>query len=155
MIGQDMTGLSFLDLFSGSGAVALEAVSRGAAHVTMVEKDDKCAKVIEGNIDLFGLSPTQKQAQCDLLHMDAFVAVKFLHKQQKTFDVLYIDPPYHRGLLKKMLKTLGAYVIMKPASLVIIEHGKRETLPQESVERFSLLTHRKYGVSYLALYQYK
>ena len=77
-----------------------------------------------------------------------------MHRQGLKFDVVFIDPPYDEGLAKKALKTLGAYDILQPNSLVVVEYGKRENL-DEKYEEFDCLTQRKYGKSYISVYQKK
>ncbi len=155
ILGQDMTGLYFLDLFSGSGSMGLEAFSCGAQMVTMVERDHKCAKVMGENLALFGLDMGfQHDRGCQLIQSDVFAAIKSFFKQNKRFDVVFLDPPYDEGLAKKTLKTLSAYDILHPNSYVIAEYGKREGLPYQDHD-FEVMTQRKYGKSYLVIYQPK
>ncbi len=154
LIGQDLTGLRFLDIFSGSGAVGLEALSRGAGHVTFVERDQKCLRVLEDNLRLLGLYRTfTETGRYAIAPMDAFAGLKHLARQKSAFDIVFLDPPYSRGLAKKSLKTLVDHDIIHSASLVIVEHSKREVLPQDLDGRFFIVRHRKYGISYLTVYQ--
>lgn len=153
VLGQDMGGVALLDLFSGSGAVGLEALSRGAARVTFVEKDPKCAGVIAENIRLLSAGAGRAgTVPCEIVQMDAFAAVKLFARQDKRFDAVYVDPPYSRGLAKKALKTLGAYDILHPNCTVVIQHAKREILP-ETEGRFLLFRARKYGSTFFSIYK--
>jgi len=153
IIGQDLGGLHVLDLFAGSGGMGLEAFSCGAQSVTLVERDSKCAKVIQQNLALFGLDRQPANGRiCSFLQCDAFAAVKSLAGQNKRFDVVFADPPYDEGLAKKTLKTVGAYDILHPNSYVILEYGKREGLPYLEHD-FEVMTERKYGKSYLVIYK--
>ena len=155
LIGQDLTGLSFLDLFAGSGAMGLEAFSAGAREVVMVERDQKCVEVIQKNLEIFGLTgPTEDGRWCRFLQADVFAAIKSLAGQKKRFDVVFFDPPYDEGLAKKTLKTLTGYDILHPNSVVIAECGKREGLPYAEHD-FEVMTERKYGKSCLVLYHQK
>lgn len=155
IIGQDMTGMHFLDLFAGSGAMGLEAFSCGAQSVTMVERDMKCASVIGENVALFGLDRMSQDGRiCQLIQSDVFAAIKSFLRQNKRFNVVFLDPPYDEGLAKKTLKTLSAYDILHPNSYVIAEYGKREGLPYQDHD-FEVMTQRKYGKSYLVIYQTK
>lgn len=155
IIGQDMTGMHFLDLFAGSGAMGLEAFSCGAQSVTMVERDMKCASVIGENVALFGLDRMSQDGRiCQLIQSDVFAAIKSFLRQNKRFNVVFLDPPYDEGLAKKTLKTLSAYDILHPNSYVIAEYGKREGLPYQDHD-FEVMTQRKYGKSYLVIYQPK
>ena len=152
-LGQNLEGLSFLDIFAGSGAMGLEAFSRGAKEVVFVEKDFKNFRVIEENLQI--LEPSfqeRKGRRLDTIRLDAFAAIKQFAKKKKRFDILFIDPPYSRELAKKALKTICAYDIVQPNSLVIFQHVKREVLPEKQ-ERFSMIKKRKYGASFLTIYR--
>ena len=83
----EVVDAKFLDLFSGTGAVGLEALSRGAAHVTFVEQHPESIKVLEANLQLLGVKNNSH-----LIQSDAF---KVLSSLQGSFDLIYIDPPYH------------------------------------------------------------
>ncbi len=156
LVGQDLTGLAFLDLFAGSGSVGLEAVSRGAKEVVFVENDEKCLEVLSANLNILGAAGGQLgQAVYEVMSIDAFAAIKLLSRMRRTFDIIFFDPPYGLELSKKVLKTLMAYDIMSPNCFIIAEHGKRETLPAELDEKFVLVTNRKYGISYLTVYRCK
>lgn len=153
LLGQDLKGMAFLDLFAGSGAVGLEAISRGAREVVFAEKDPKCVQVIHDNLALFPLRAAGPGAcSYEVLESDAFAAVKLLARQAKTFDIVFADPPYRRGLGKKILKTLGGYDIVNPNSTLIIEHEHKETLPSHE-GRFLLLGERKYGNAVFSIYK--
>ncbi|HPB68997.1 MAG TPA: RsmD family RNA methyltransferase, partial [Candidatus Omnitrophota bacterium] len=72
----------------------------------------------------------------------------------RAFHLVFLDPPYDRGLVKKTLKTLGAYDIVHPVSFIIVQYGKSEYLP-ETQEGFSLIKRQRYGKSFLAIFQKK
>lgn len=153
MLGQDMSGLSVLDLFAGSGAMGLEAVSRNAQRVVFVEKDPKCVEVIGDNFrvlrrDHDPLALTDHE----VMMMDAFAAIKQFCRQEKKFDIVFIDPPFDRGLAKKALKTLNAYDILQPNCVVVIEHDKREILPERE-GRFLAFRQKKHGNSLFSIYK--
>lgn len=146
ILGQEMDGLVFLDLFAGSGAVGIEAMSRGARHCTFVERDHKCAKVIGQNVTLLGIEAYS------LITGDVFANIKQLAAQKEVFDVVFCDPPYERDMAKKSLKTLGAYDILQPASVVIIKHEQHEILPPHN-GRLARFKEKKYGATLLSFYQ--
>ena len=181
LIGHDLTGLTFVDLFAGSGAMGLEALSLGALKVLFIEKNPQCIKVIEENILLLNenraikypppLTPPtpfgrggekfQKapplvggvgEGECQVLEADAFAMVKELASHGQKFDIVFVDPPYERGMAKKMLKTLGAYDIVAANSVVVIQHDRREILPEPNGSLI-LFKQRQYGNSYLSLYK--
>ena len=125
-----------LDLFAGSGAMGLEALSRGAAHATFVEQDRDACRVIGENLDRLGLKAT-------VLPMDAVRAVE---QERRTYDLVLCDPPYDYdgGVLAPHLAKLLA-----DAGLLVWETSSREPAPAAPglVER----TSRKYGSARLTL----
>jgi 16S rRNA (guanine966-N2)-methyltransferase len=153
LLGHDLEGLEILELFAGSGAVGIEALSRGAKRVTFVEHDPKCVEVIRKNLELLGVDlALQKEPVCEIIHTDAFAAIKGLASRNRKFDLIFFDPPYGLDLGKKALKTLGAYDILHPNCFVVVEYSKRERLP-DLEESFKLVTERQYGKSFLAVFQ--
>lgn len=99
-LGQYLDGLHCLDLFAGSGALGLEAASRGAASVTLVEAHPVAARQLESHCATLGAGPTVRVQRGDALH--------FLRDAQPehAFDVVFLDPPYARGLLPQCLEAL-------------------------------------------------
>ncbi len=153
-LGQDMTGLTFLDLFAGSGAMGFEALSRGAEEVTFVEKDYTSVRAIQDSLTLLK-SKAPKDLQeipCEVLGLDSLMAVKRFAQIKRTFDIVFADPPYGRELAKKTLKTLEAHDILHADSFVIIQHDKHESLP-ESQGRLLIIGQRNYGSTVLTIYQ--
>ncbi len=166
----DIKGLTFLELFAGSGAVGLEAASRGAKGVVFVEKSGDCVKMIKDNIALIS-KPGISQAQLNylIIQSDVSEAIKQLSRQNKNFDIIFLDPPYFqdeatpqpKGLLgvplsaaKKTLQTLCAYDILPPTGLIIVQYSKQENLP-EQLGVLSLLKLSVYGDTKLSFYQKK
>jgi 16S rRNA (guanine966-N2)-methyltransferase len=148
LLGHDFSGLSFLELFAGSGAVGLEAISRGAQEVVMVEHNDLNAKTIRENCELLGID---LGGQFSLIHGDAFTSIKRFSEDNKRFDIVFFDPPYAQKLAKKTLKLLTSRDILHPQSLVMVQCEASEKI--EVPEGFALLTQRRYGSSYLTLLQ--
>ena len=148
LLGHDLSGLSFLELFAGSGAVGLEAISRGANEVVMVEHNDLNAKTIRENCELLGID---LGGQFSLVHADAFKTVKSFSEEKRQFDIVFFDPPYSQKLAKKALKLLTLRDILHAQSLVCVQLEATENL--EIPERFTVLSQRRYGSSYLTLLQ--
>jgi len=151
-LGQDLTGVRFLELFAGSGAMGLEAISRGALEVVFVEKERLCVRAIQENLTLLS-SKTWKGlgASCEVFADDSLMAIKRLARDCHKFDIIFADPPYGHDLGKKTLKTLETYDIVHPDSLVIIQHDKHETLPDRQ-GRFLISRQRHYGSTILTSY---
>jgi len=153
ILGHDLSGLNFLDLFAGSGAVGLEAISRGADRTVFVEKDTRCSEIIGDNIAVLGIMREleEKRSLYELVNADGFASIKMFFRQNVKFDVVFADPPYGRGLAKKTLKTLCSYDILHPNSLLFIQHEIKECLP-DFQGRFILFRRKRYGMSMLSLY---
>lgn len=157
LLGQDLEGLTFLELFAGSGAIGLEALSRGAQKCTFVERDEKCAELIERNAKSFNLQPASSSEGTpayEIIQEDTFVTIKRLAGEKRKFDIIFLDPPYGVELAKKALKTLGGYGIVHPASVVVVQHNRREKLPAEP-DGFRLVQEKQYGSSVLSIYHCK
>ena len=139
-------GVSFLELFAGSGAVGLEAASRGAATVVLVEDNRACLKVIEANIQDLQVK------NCIVYSMDAQKAITRLYTDRRKFDIIFLDPPYYQDTPKKTLQTLGGCDILAPNGFIVIEHFKRDDLP-ESTNNLSIVKQARYGDTVLTFYK--
>jgi len=144
----DISGLTFLELFSGSGAVGLEALSRGVSELFMVESNRESILTIKRNIELL------KATNCNLYHLEAEKGVKLLFLDKKYFDIIFIDPPYLKDMAKKILQTLEGYDIVAPHGLIVIQHSKAELLPKESL-KFDLIKEARYGDTRLSIFRKK
>lgn len=145
--------LSFLDLYAGSGAIGLEALSQGVSKVVFVEKDRRCCKIIQESIEMLDKKETSNNKQQGLtLSMDIFRAIPIFFKNQQKFDVIFLDPPYYQDLAKKTLKTLIHYDIVAPNGLIICRHFKKDILP-ELFDNLRLIKQAKYGNTVLSFYR--
>jgi 16S rRNA (guanine966-N2)-methyltransferase len=119
----DIRNASCLDLYAGSGALGLEALSRGAREVVFVEKNAACANQLKKNLEIL-------KANSTVLHTDALGYLgNFNHSDAsgKNFDVIFLDPPYRQGLLDKSLKQLIRKKIISKNTLVYLEHEAEES----------------------------
>lgn len=120
-------GSSFLDVFGGTGNIALEAVSRGAEEAVLIEKDKEALQVIQDNITACG-----QQDRCTLLRGDVMVALDGLGKQHKAFDLIYIDPPYQSGLYEAVLQQIAKKELLKKNGLLLLECAKNASISVEN-----------------------
>ena len=169
----DIKGVNFLELFAGSGAVGLEAFSRGAKTVTLIERDPQCLEVIHENLRLLDivhshgnhgchkeiassqkalLAMTQTADPLIVIPAEVFLSLKQLALKNKKYDIVFLDPPFGRGLGKKALKALCAYDILTPNCFLLIQGEKNEILPAQE-GRFYLIREKKYGASRLSVYE--
>ncbi|MBU2541073.1 MAG: 16S rRNA (guanine(966)-N(2))-methyltransferase RsmD [Candidatus Omnitrophica bacterium] len=137
----------FLDLFAGSGAVGIEALSRGAREVYFVENNFNACKIIEQNISKLRL----KEQTYKILSMDVERAILHFHKAKEVFDLVYLDPPYYQDMAKKALQMLSSYDILGQNGFVIVQHHSKDRLEQES-DKLKLWRTRSYSTTLLSFY---
>jgi 16S rRNA (guanine(966)-N(2))-methyltransferase RsmD len=118
-----LPGARVLDLFAGAGALGLEALSRGAAHVTFVERNRAAADTIRKNIERLGLDK-----EAGLLRREATAAIGFLASREQTFDIILLDPPYRSDLHASLLQRIDAASLASQGGLVILEHHHKTVL---------------------------
>ncbi len=124
IIAFDLPECTFLDLFSGSGAIGIEALSRGAAEAVFVEQSANCQAVIAEN-----LLHTKLQEKAVMIKMDVLSALAQLCAQGKRFDIIFLDPPYEAGLYIPVLKTIAEKKLLHANGVVIAEHRAKAPLP--------------------------
>jgi 16S rRNA (guanine(966)-N(2))-methyltransferase RsmD len=148
ILGHDWEGMSLLELYAGSGAISMEAISRGASSVMMVEHDSKHVSVIRENCELLGI---ELGGHFKLIQADAMATIKRLASENKRFDVVFFDPPYGLKLAKKTLKLLGVNDILSPRSFVVAQYDQKDIL--DIPDDFTVFKQRIYGSSYLTILQ--
>lgn len=154
ILGQDLSGLCFLELFAGSGAVGFEALSCGASEVYFVEHNPKCKAVIDENMLL--LKPAERGLKAYVIQQDAYAAVKQFKREGKVFDIIFFDPPYGLKLAKKALKTLMTHDILAPRSFLIAQYDMKERMPEVDEHMgLTLVKDKIYSSSRLTIYQRK
>jgi len=110
-------GAKFVDLCAGSGAVGIEALSRGAAHVTFVESSRRAAAVINEN-----LTHCKIEDNVRVINRDAVSTLRYFASHHLQYDIFYFDPPYDSELYSTVMWTLAKTKIIAEAGLVIVEH---------------------------------
>ena len=155
LLGNRVVGAKVLDLFSGTGALGIEALSRGAAHVTFVDRSFFCVQAIEANLGTLSLA-TASPPPFDIIRAEALTALRRLRREGAMVDLVFLDPPYGHHLARKSLNALGEYVIVSTAGLVVAEHDKRDPLPQQVKSEkclFVLQRQERYGDTALTIYE--
>lgn len=140
-------GRRVLDLFAGSGALGLEALSRGAKAVWFIDSDKRCRDIIQENIDKLKIGPKEAFN----FKNDAFRAIGVLQKKNMVFDLIFLDPPYGKDLAKKALKTLSGSGILATRSFIVAEHSRSEILPDQA-GYLSLLKQLRHGETIVSIY---
>lgn len=146
ILGADIVGASFLDLFAGTGSVGIEALSRGAARVVFVDHDARAVHTIEENLRLVGL-----HEGTTVIHADAFT---YLGRSPSTrFDYVYIAPPQYHGLWRRALELLDASPDwLNPDAWAIAQIDPIE-FEEITLQRLALFDRRRYGTTLLCFYE--
>jgi len=144
ILGQRVLDSMFLDLFAGSGAVGLEALSRGARKVIFVENNCKALASL-----LFNLSATGFQDKGQVIATDARRALFDLNRQGLTFDLAYIDPPYYQDWGRIILPAVVSLLL--PEGLTVLETATSEAGPE--IDGLVMVSRRAYGDTALNIYQ--
>lgn len=138
MIQDELYDISFLDLFSGSGAIGIEALSRGARRACFVEQSREAAYVIRQN-----LAFTHLDGQAEIFNCTALSAVRKLQGRE-AFHVVFMDPPYGNGMELEVLKEPAFYRILQERALIIVEADLKTSLYEEELHGFSILKEKRY-----------
>lgn len=141
--------IAVLDLFSGTGNLGIEALSRGAANAVFVDENPRSINILRKNIDLCGFAD-----RADVLQASAEYGIKLLSKKGKKFNLVFLDPPYNKGFVDKTLQEIARAGILEEATIVIAEHSLRE-IPAEKYDGLSLTDRRKYGDTEISFYTFK
>jgi 16S rRNA (guanine966-N2)-methyltransferase len=119
-------GASFLDLCSGSGAVGIEALSRGARRLVVVERSRSACSVIKENVELLGAG-----AQAEILNRDVISGLKRLRENSAAFDIIYFDPPYDSDLYPLVIAMIGEGRLLSDDGVLVVEHRTKNSLEAE------------------------
>ena len=127
----EVPGSVFIDCYAGSGAVGLEALSRGAAQVFLIEQDTAAVRIIEQNITALGASP-DLGGKARIVRADAKAGLRKLEAQGVCADICFLDPPY--ALLPAALRNLSWLCdssLMHPEGIIILEHSRKDPSPEQ------------------------
>jgi len=139
ILGEEVEGKVVLDLFAGTGNLGIEALSRGANRAIFVEKGRQALRLIQKNLLHCGM-----EERSEILPKDAHRAIGILRQRRESFDLILMDPPYEKGLIQKTLMKLKSERIYHEDSVLIIEHGRREPLP-DVIWGWNLMHQRRIG----------
>lgn len=145
ILGPAIQGSAFLDLYAGSGAIGLEALSRGAADVVWIDSNRACTAQIKANLKKTGL------AGGTIYTNDVLRALDQLARRNRQFDYIFLDPPYEQGLVRKTLEHSSTVSVMKNNGIIIVEASKKEEGPID-VSKLCLLRKQLYGDTILLFY---
>ncbi|MDR1840126.1 MAG: RsmD family RNA methyltransferase [Treponema sp.] len=132
----DINGLSFLDIFSGSGIIALEAASRGAVFVEAVEQDNLKRKILLENVSI---SPCR--INCRFMPAELYIK-----RAKKSFDIVFLDPPFPYQYKWELIANIAASVLVKNESRILI-HRPRDDYLKTEIQHLEKTDTREYGRS--------
>lgn len=139
IISKKIYGARVLDLFTGTGNLGLEAISRGAEMCTFVEKNNNAYKILASNIEMLGFIFTS-----ELYRGDAFDVLETIGKVNKKYDIIFLDPPYSMGLVEKSVKKISELMIMEQNGVIVSECDEKDIIP-EKINDIKTYRIEKYG----------
>ena len=116
MIQFDIQGVNFLDLFAGSGAIGIEALSRGANMATFIDNNDRAIKVIKENLEHTGLTD-----KANVIKSDVSLALENLSRKNETYGIVFMDPPYDKDLYRPVFERIAKSNIINKDTIIILE----------------------------------
>ncbi|ATY56713.1 16S rRNA (guanine(966)-N(2))-methyltransferase RsmD [Staphylococcus argenteus] len=134
----DVSGIG-LDLFAGSGALGIEALSRGMDKVIFVDQNFKAVKIIKSNLENLDLVE-----QSEVYKNNADRALKALSKREIQFDIIFLDPPYEKGLIDKALKQISEFNLLKENGIIVCEFSNHEEIDYQP---FNMIKRYHYGLT--------
>jgi 16S rRNA (guanine966-N2)-methyltransferase len=147
MIGPYFTGGLGLDLFAGSGGLGIEALSRGLEKVIFVDREGKAIQIINENLKSCGL-----EEKAEVYRNDAARALKAIQKRNLVFNYIFLDPPYKKQQLVKLLEIIENEKLINEDGLIVCEHASDIQLP-EKIGILRQTRNEKYGIIGITLYK--
>lgn len=144
----DVEGASVLDAYAGTGALGIEALSRGARRVVFVERSPAALSVLRRNLGDLGLGASPEEAR--VVRGEALRTVRRLGRAGERFDLVLLDPPYASGELPGILEALVASGVLVPDAEVVVEASRRHPLPR--VGGLAMRAARRYGDTQVGRY---
>lgn len=147
MIGPYFDGGNCLDLFAGSGGLAIEAVSRGMDKAVLIDKAPAAIKVIQENIAV-----TKEEEKFKVIRGDAARVINNLKSEQQVFDLVFLDPPYAKQQIVSQIEALLDNNMLSPEALIVCEVDKKVDLP-ETIKQAQVYKSAEYGITKIMIYE--
>lgn len=138
----DLPNATILDLFAGSGALGLEAISRGAKKAVLCDKSKKAIHIIEQNVEKLN-----SNSEIQVIALDYLKALEKLKQQNEKFDIAFLDPPYQTELAVKASQLMIQNNLLQDEGRIIIETDRKQEIVNEinKLDLFDIYDERKYG----------
>lgn len=143
-----VSGAVVLDLFAGSGALGIEALSRGADTATFIDREPAAVSLLKKN-----LRACRLEERARIISWDIEQNLNCLQSHDRRYDLIFLDPPYQRDLVLPALRHLKKSQAMKPGACLVLEHGNVDQLPLPMAD-FDLLDQRRYGKTLVSFLTY-
>ncbi len=143
----DVRGARVLDLFAGSGALGIEALSRGAAKVVFVERDGGAVRALKDNLTALGIEPVDAEVR----HAEALRALDGARTREETYDLVFIDPPYVQARDWGLSLSTVLPSLLEPAARVVVESDRRAPLEL----RMEVEQERRYGDTSIRIHRHQ
>lgn len=143
-----LPGARVLDLCAGTGALGIEALSRGAAHVTFVDASGRAQELLKTNLAALAVA----DAEFTLRRDDALRSLEALDRLGERFDLILADPPYDSRLAGRLVESLGGTTLLEPGGWIVVEHDRREE-PPATTGRLVRFDQKSYGDTRLTFYR--
>jgi hypothetical protein len=149
IIEDKVVDAKFLDLYSGTGNIAIEALSRGAKRAVMIEQDKEALRIIIDNIDTLGLTNVSRAYKNDVSR-----AIEILGRKNEKFDIIFLDPPYKENISISTIEKVSENNILAEGGIIISEHSIYEKMP-EKIGNFVKYDERNYNKKIVTFYCYE
>lgn len=146
ILPRDFSGLKVLDLYAGTGNVSIEALSRGAEQAVLVDGSARATATIKENLRRFGFA-----GRAEVWLAPVARALRSLAKRGVVFDMIFLDPPYDRGLTQTTLDIIDKLNLLRESGTIVAEHSGREAL-QSRYGQLALHDQRRYGDTVLSFF---
>ncbi|MGI6648139.1 MAG: 16S rRNA (guanine(966)-N(2))-methyltransferase RsmD [Bacillota bacterium] len=142
-------GCQFLDLFAGTGAIGIEALSRGAERVIFIESNPAAVRIIQDNLTI-----VEKQEQAEVLRRKLPEGLAAVAAQGLKFDIIFLDPPYWKQMTENTLANLVHLNLVTPEGWVVVESAAKEPLPSVIQGRLETFKDKHYGDTRLRYFRW-
>ncbi len=148
ILPHDLSGWKVLDIFAGTGNLTFEALSRGAAQACLVDVSREASKMIRKNIEALGFSRSAR-----VLGIPVLRAIHVLAGRGDKIDLILADPPYDKGWVERVLRSLAQEELLEKDGILVVEHSTREEV-KEIYGSMVLQDQRRYGGTCLSFFGY-
>lgn len=145
----NIPGKNVLDMFSGTGSLGLEAVSRGAKHCVLVDKSPNTFPLLKENVENLGFTD-----KCKLYNMDSYEVLNKLKAEDEIFNIIFIDPPYMKDMIPKAIEKVEELNLLHKDGLIVTKIDTQEEI-FEGTSNIILKDKRKYGNTTVCIYAWR